>query len=229
MGEIFNPQRIAEIGQEFVGFADQFLAEKLGRLPSVQETAQFGETALATLLASAYVGLSGAMGKDLGEAWIRKTMAVSASFVRRMGADVLLKFDVHIKDMPNHLNKKSPEAPPTAPEAPICKCKLFSDGSCPLCVEKLASVMKATFKLIREVGDQTKLMAGQCQVCNVTQTDRALVRLVPDVLGMKEDVQEENHEAFHQEALAALHQLGGMAGAREIPLTEKAWKEAIEG
>lgn len=233
MGEVFQPQRTAEIGQQFVGISDQFLTEQLGRAYTLPEIVQFAETAVATLIASAYTNFREAIGKDGAEAWVKKTLAVAASSVRLMGADALLKFEVHIKDMPNSLPKHRQEAQAPAKEAPVqetpkCKCKLFADGSCPLCVEKLAAIMSGTFKLMRDVSDNTRRLAEQCRVCNVTQTDRALVKLIPDLLTMKEGVSKENHQAFDQEMLAALHQLGSMAGAQQIPLTEKAWKEAIE-
>lgn len=229
MSNQMSSQQIAQLGQHLTELAPQFLLEQLGREYTAPELLQFTESAAATLLAWSYVSFRQALGKEAAEVWLKKVLSLATSSVRLMGGDALLKFDVQIKDMPNKIKKDiqalEPQAPPPAPK---CTCKLFADGSCPICIGKLSDLMKGTFKLMRDIGEFGKRIAESCQVCTTTQTDRALVKMVPDLVQMRDNIPEENREAFDQEALASLHQLASMAGAHEIPLSEKAWMEAIE-
>ena len=119
MAEISDLRAVAEIAQGYVGFSDQFLTENLGRPYNVQEMLQFSETATATLLASAYANFREHLGKDAAEAWLKKTLSMAASTTRRMGADALLRFEVHIKDMPNNLQKLASAKQETPAAAPV--------------------------------------------------------------------------------------------------------------
>lgn len=237
MAEHTDIRVIAEIGQQYVAISDQFLTEQLGRQYNVQELAQFAETAVGTLLASAYTNFREALGKEAAEAWLRKTLGLCTANVRLMGADALVKFDVEIKDMPNRLHKqrqamqvheheKEPPAPapPQTPEK--CSCRL-SDGACFTCTRILAGVYKGTFQFMRQMSESAKKTEEMCQVCRMTQTDRALSTIIPEALSIK--VPDEQKTAFHQEIRVILHQLASSNGAREIPLTEQAWKEATSG
>jgi len=225
MAETSDLRVVAQIGQQYVGICDQFLGENLGRPYTLPELSQFAETAVSTLMASAYSNFREALGKEAAEAWLKKTLTMAASTVRLMGADALLRFEVHIKDMPNKLHKPQPvvatEAPapaPAVPAAPKCECPITKDGSCPTCIPILADVMKGTFALIRHVADSGKKAQTLCHGCQIAQTDRALVTVVPDAMG----IEGPNGKASNEEILAIFHQIAGMP----IPLTEKALKEA---
>jgi hypothetical protein len=225
MAETSDLRVVAQIGQQYVGICDQFLGENLGRPYTLPELSQFAETAVSTLMASAYSNFREALGKEAAEAWLKKTLSMAASTVRLMGADVLLRFEVHIKDMPNKLHKQlqeqaaieAPAPAPAAPAAATCGCPIATDGSCPTCIPILADVMKGTFALIRHVADSGKKAQALCQGCKIAQTDRALVTVVPDAMG----IEGPNGKASNEEILAIFHQIAGMP----IPLTEKTLKE----
>lgn len=232
MAETADLRVTVQIGQQYVAICDQFLTEQLGRPYTLPEISQFAETSIATLLASAYTNFREAMGKDAAEAWLKKTLAVGASTARLLGADALLRFEVHIKDMPNKLHQQRQEMksqPQPAAEAPApepkCTCQL-TDGSCAPCSEVLSNIFKGTFIFMRKMGDAVKKGQEICQACHQSQTDRALASIVPQALSL--EVPAENKEAFQQEILAVLHQMGAAHGAHAIPLTEKAFQDAVK-
>lgn len=231
MAEPTDLRGVIGIGQQYVGICDQFLVEQLGRPYTLPELTQFAETAISTLLASAYSNFREALGKEASEAWLKKTLTMAASNVRLFGADALLRFEVHIKDMPNKLHAQRQELhAATAPEAaapaqpspaPKCACPIAADGSCPTCIPVLANVLKGTFKLIRHMTDSGKKTQALCQACQAAQTDRALVTVVPDAM----EIEGPNGKPSDEEILGILHQI---AGGMPIPLTEKALKEAVK-
>lgn len=221
---------VAQIGQQYVGICDQFLAEQLGRPYTLPELTQFAETAVATLLASAYANFRDALGKEEAEAWLKKTLAVGASTVRLLGAEALLRFEVHIKDMPNKLAKQRQEMQAQAAAAPAleaapalakCDCAISPDGSCPACVEVLSTIYRGSFVFMRRMKEAGKKIQEICQACHATQTDRALSMIIPEAVeaGISED---------KREILTALHQIALQNGAKEIPMTEKAWNETVK-
>lgn len=219
---------ITEIGQQYVGICDQFLTEQLGRPYTMPEIVQFAETAVSTLLASAYANFREALGKEESEAWLKKTLAVAAATTRQLGADALLRFEVHVKDAPNKLAKQRQEmqAQPAKPvEAPKCTCTLDKDGGCQACVNALSEGFKNTFTFMRNMAEFGKKNENMCLSCRVSQTDRALVTIIPDALQIK--VPDEQKEMAHQQILGLLHQIAASHGASTLPLTEKAWKEAV--
>lgn len=220
---------ITEIGQQYVSICDQFLSERLGRPYTMPEIVQFAETSVATLLASAYANFREALGKDASEAWLKKTLAVAGATTRHLGADALLRFEVHIKDAPNKLAKQRQEmqAQPAKPvEAPKCICTLDKDGACADCVNALSEGFKSTFQFMRNMAEFGKKNENMCPNCRVSQTDRALVTMIPDALAIK--VPEEQKEAAQQQIFGLLHQIGASQGATAIPLTEKAWQDAVK-
>ncbi len=217
---------IAEIGQQYVGICDQFLAEQLGRPYTVPELVQFAETAVGTLLASAYVNFREVMGKESAEAWLKKTLSQGAAVVRNMGSDAMLRFEVHVKEMPNKLHKQRQEmqtqaatAPP--PEPPKCICEVKADGSCPACVEVLASMHKTNFVFMKQRGETARKVQDLCPACILSQTDRALSSVVPEALqaGISED---------RNDILIAMRGIALQFGVKDTPATEKALKETVK-
>lgn len=234
MAEQTDLRGVVQIGQQYVAICDQFLGENLGRPYTLPELSQFAETAISTLMASAYSNFREAMGKDAAEAWLKKTLTMAASNVRLFGADALLRFEVHVKDMPNKLHQQRQEAqaaaaegtapaapPPAAPSAPKCSCQLAGDGSCPTCMPVLADFVKGTFTLITNMASSGKKAQALCQVCQTAQMDRALVTVVPNAL----TIEGPHGRASDQEILNIFHQI---SGGMPIPLTEKALKEAAK-
>jgi hypothetical protein len=227
MAETADLRLVAEIGQQYVGICDQFLSEHLGRQYTILELTQFAETAISTLMASAYANFREALGKEAAEAWLKKTLTMAASTTRYLGADALLRFEVHIKDMPNKLHKQRQEAPaaastpPPSPTPGKCSCRIEADGSCPTCIPVLADVLKSTFRLIRNMTDAGNRIQALCQVCQSGQTDHALVTVVPDAVGMEGP----NGKVSDEDILAIFHQVSGHT---PIPLAEKALKEAAK-
>lgn len=228
MAESPDLRGVIGIGQQYVGICDQFLGEQLGRPYTLPELTQFAETAISTLMASAYSNFRETSGKEAAEAWLKKTLVMAASNVRLFGADALLRFEVTIKDMPNKLHAQrqalqaatAPEAP-AQPPAPKCSCPIAADGSCPTCIPVLANVLKGTFTLIRHMTDSGKKTQALCQACQAAQTDRALVTVVPDAM----EIEGPNGKPSDEEILGILHQI---AGGMPIPLTEKALKDAVK-
>ncbi len=227
MPEIADLRAVTQIAQGYVALSDEFLANNLGRPYNIQEISQFSETAAATLLASAYANFREHVGKEAAEAWLKKTLSVAASSVRLMGADALLRFEVHIKDMPNKLHQRAAAPKQEAPalEPPVCKCKLEADGACGTCIPILSNTFKGSFQFMRHMADAGKKMQAMCSMCHTSQTDRALATIIPEAATM--EVPSEHKEAFQAEILALFHQIAGSNGVTAIPITEKAWKDAI--
>lgn len=239
MAETADLRALVQIGQQYVGICDQFLGEQLGRPYTLPELSQFAETAISTLMASAYANFREALGKEAAEAWLKKTLSMAASTTRLLGADALLRFEVHIKDMPNKLHQQRQEAQAAAaeaqaqaqaqvpvPTAPKCSCSLAEDGSCPTCIPILSEILKGTFTLIRHMAASAKKAQAICPGCHAPQTDLALVTVIPEALEI--EAPNDQKEAFHQEILGMFHQIAAAHGATAIPLTEKAWKEAVK-
>jgi hypothetical protein len=232
MAETADLRMVVQIGQQYVGICDQFLGEHLGRPYTVPELSQFAETAISTLMASAYSNFREVLGKEAAEAWLKKTLSMAASNVRLFGADALLRFEVHIKDMPNKLHQQrqeqaaAAEAQAPAPAPPACSCSLAEDGSCPTCIPILSEILKGTFTLIRHMASSAKKAQAICQGCHAPQTDLALVTVIPEAIAI--EAPNDQKEAFHQEILGMFHQIAAAHGATAIPLTEKAWKEAVK-
>lgn len=230
MAETVDLRVVSEIAQGYVALADQFLADNLRRPYNIQEIAQFSESAAAALLASAYVNFREHLGKEAAEAWLKKTLTTAAAAVRLMGADALVRFEVHIKDMPNKLHQRPAQAkaepPPPAPEPPTCKCSLDEAGACSTCIPILGHTFKGSFQFMRHMTEAGKKMQTLCKVCQTSQTDRALATIVPEVATI--EVPKEHREGFNQEIVALFHQIAGSHGATAIPITEQAWKDAVK-
>lgn len=228
MAETADLRAVVQIGQQYVAICDQFLGENLGRPYTVPELSQFAETAISTLMASAYSNFRDVLGKEAAEAWLKKTLSMAASTIRLLGADALLRFEVHIKDMPNNLHQKRQEmeanpaaAPAAAPEAPKCACVLNSDGSCPTCLEMAMSYHKTTFVFMGKMKEQTDKCQEICQVCMASQTDLAISKSIPEALAC----------GIPKEENQLLNFIRGFAqqfGAKAIPITEKALKDAVK-
>jgi hypothetical protein len=233
MAEVSSDLRlVTQIGQQYVGICDQFLTEQLGRAYTLPELTQFAETAIATLMASAYTNFREVLGKDQAEAWLKKTLQVGASTIRLLGADALVRFEVNIKDMANNLAKQRQEmrAQATAAAtgtsaapapAPKCACALNPDGSCPSCLDVVIGMHKSTFIFMREVKLASDNCQKICQVCTVSQTDIALSRVIPEAMasGMTKNP---------AEMLDAMHGIAQRCGVKEIPITEKALQEMVK-
>ena len=223
---------VTQIGEQYVAICDQFLTEQLGRPYTMPEIVQFAETAISTLLASAYANFREAMGKEASEAWLKKTLALSGATTRKLGADALLRFEVHIKDAPNKLAKQrqemqaQPTKAPETVEAPKCTCPLDKDGACVECVNALSEGFRNTFQFMRKMAEFGKKNENMCLSCRTSQTDRALVTIIPDALTIK--VPEEQKEVAHQQIFGLFHQIAASHGATALPLTEKAWKDAVK-
>lgn len=222
-------QVVKQIGQQYVGLCDQFLAEQLGRPYTMPEIVQFAETSISTLLASAYANFRESLGKEASEAWLNKTLAVSAATVRQLGADALVRFEVHVKDAPNKLHKQRQEMqaqPAKAPEPPKCACTLDKDGGCKECINALSEGFRNTFQFMQKMAEFGKKNENMCPQCRVSQTDRALVTIIPDALAIK--IPDDQKEAAHQQISGLLHQIAASQGAMTIPFTEKAWNDAVK-
>lgn len=220
-----------QIAEQYVGISDQFLTDGLGRSYTIGEVAQFTQSTIALLLASAYANLREHTGKEESEAWLKRTLSVAAANVRIMGADALLKFDVSIKDMPNTLHaRKMQEAAVSGPQVEIksqCTC-LLEDGACAVCRTQLTDLFRYTFQFMMKMGEKAEKTRTMCQVCMTSQTDRALSDLVPEMAKMKEMVPPDNQELFEQQIFALFNQIAQSHGAREIPFTQKAWEAATK-
>lgn len=207
------------IGLQYVGWADGFLTEKLGRAPEFQELAEFAEAVGSILLGSMYVLTREQIGPEQAETWLKKTLALASSEVRSQGADVLLKFDVTIKDAPNKLGKRRPFQMAAAPEGmPIaCACNLDGEGRCAYCTDKLAQYFKSILEPFRQLITCAKDVKDLCKICQTAQTDYAMSLVI---------------QAFPKSAIAndemliAFHSMAGLMGVRELPLTDNAWKTA---
>lgn len=224
-----------DMAHEYVGQAEAFLAQALGRQMQLRELAEFVETAGASLLGSMYAILREHEGKEKSEAWLKKAMGTLSGTVRLRGADALVKCEVSIKDMPNRLAKREelhapesgpvPHAPAPVSEAlPKCECKVSEDGSCAACFRSLSGFLGSTFKAMVDMTKAAKASEMVCAICKVKHGDEAISRIVPEILKSFEAV-DKDMEIRVEKASTFTLQLGMSLGVQEMPLTHKALSE----
>jgi hypothetical protein len=207
-------------GEVYAATAEEWLAQALGRPPEVGEVADFVEIASSTLLGGMYDIMRRSKGPEKAEAWLKRTFSLMCSHVRRRGSDAFIKVDVSIKDAPNRLAKMRPEAvqeqyaQAIAPP-PTCGCALDAEGRCATCAGRLSAYFQSVFAPFREMAAAAgKEMSEICRVCQPGQADYAMSKAVGEARKHGDDM------------LLICYQLAAGMGAREMPLTEKAWQEA---
>lgn len=233
-----NPQATPrDAAHGYVAHGEGFLAQALGRQFDLKELSDFVETAGASLLGSMYAILREQEGKEKSEVWLKKAMISLGSIVRLRGADALVKAEVTIKDMPNHLAKREElHTPPPAPagaegvtEAPKCACKLESDGSCPMCLRTIGTCMENTLRTMIEMAKYGQKTMAVCAACKIKHGDEAISGIVPSIIRNFGGFEKDNRIVMEQVTNLVL-QLGMSIGVQEMPKTQEALKEnAPEG
>lgn len=221
------------IAHEYVGAAEQIIAQALGRPPEVGEIADFAEIASATLMAGMYDILRRQKSPEEAETWLKKTLALMCSHVRFRGSDALIKAQVTIKDVPNNLAKRRPEAVQqeygqTIVPTPTCDCKVDGAGRCAPCAEKLAVYFRSVFEPFRQMAAAAKDIREVCKVCQPAQVDYAMSSVVPILHAFDKEMGKDGKPSkIGEEMLVVCYQLASAMGVQEMPLTEKAWQDAM--
>ena len=227
---------ISELAQQYAAYPEQLLGENLGRAATLEELAEFVTIAGATIVGSMYAIIRECKDPAEAEAWLRKTLGMTGAQVRMRGSEAILKFDVTIKEAPNTLYKrKEIEQGQHQLQRDLgtaeCKCNVDSEGRCTKCAKMLAGYFQTIFEpfmKMRECADQVKDM---CTVCQPAQTDYAIAGLVPTLFkSFMNGVDEADKKAeVGREILAMLYGMAGQTGVKQMPLTEKAYANAMEG
>lgn len=224
-----------EAAHEYVAQAEAFLMQSVGRPFDLKELSDFVEMAGASLLGSMYAILREQEGKEKSEAWLKKVMVLLSSTVRMRGADALVKAEISIKDMPNHMAKRE-ELHVPAPvahgnvlpeqELPKCHCKLEGTETCSPCMTQISGVMQNAFGFLNEMIHVGKKTESICKVCKVKHGDEAIANIIPGIvktmglLGNKK-------EGALDEVLHMIVQLGMTLGIQEMPMTEAVCKKLL--
>lgn len=224
---------IRNLADQYSDIPEQFLTEGLGRNPTLEEFASFIEFSVANIFGGMYDILRDAKNPQEAETWLKRTLSVTSALVRTRGSDAILKFEVTVKEVPNTLHKKQgtpeavpkdvqkqPQPPPAAAAAPQCQCQIDTHGRCSKCSGILAIYFQGViqpFLKMKELAEQTK---GICPHCQPVQTDYAISTIMPTLLKRSEGA---------EEILPVIYQMAQMMGAKELPLTNKAYSEVAGG
>ncbi len=216
------------VGQ-FVAIPKQFLAQALGRDAELDELMEFVCMASAQFLGNMYGLVRKCASHEEGEKWLRKTLGLASAVVRMSGQDVILKFDVTAKIVPNTLHKPDPQKEAARAQRtlqkelgtiPPCTCTLDKDGRCLPCATKFSKHVEMGFdQLIKmqEEAEKEKLNPS-CRACSESQFDYAISLLVPKLVKIGRD---------GQMGLALIYSIAQQAGGKPVPLTEKVWEEEM--
>lgn len=225
-----------DIAHQYVGLAEGLLTQALGRTPAIEELGDFLHFSTALLAGSMYTILRDRTGANDADGWMRRTLAMIATVVRLRGSNALLKFDFTVKDIPSLNAKKNPEHALEEMKqtlTPPCLCKKDAQGRCEQCAGTISIMMRSTLETIIKMSEFAKKQNAEglglsCKACSKDQIDLAISKLVPDFIKMGDHIESERWDLFGQEMLGMLYQMGLTAGITEMPLTEAAWKSAVE-
>lgn len=224
-------ETIKQLAYQYIEFPEQIIAQGIGRPPDLRDLKEFMQTALGELLGRMYSTLLQCEGQERADMWSKMVLGMAGTWVRSQGFDVVLKFDVNSKNVPNTLNKKKDaeleqklhlkQLQKDLNTVPPCECKLEPDGRCPTCAPALTEQLERTFEPFFKMQEKKQT----CRACNDSQIDFAMAGLVPRLL----KICEEGTETAKQTAGELLNMLYAMASSMgaKIPLTEKVWSEGM--
>lgn len=223
---------IRELANQYSAIPEQFLLQGLGREPSADEFAVFVEASVANIFGGMYGIIRDTKGPAEAEGWLKHTLGLTSALVRMSGSDAILKFEVTVKEVPNTLHKKqmienAPKETASPPPASECKCQIDVQGRCAKCAGVLSAYFQGVFQpfmKMKELGEQTQ---GMCNVCQAVQTDYTMAKILPELLKLAADPNVEKRKAYSQEILVGLYSIAAMMGAKELPLTDKAYLTAM--
>lgn len=228
--------QIRDLANQYAAIPEQYLLEGLGREPSLEEFAAFIEASAANILGGMYGILRDAKNPQEAEGWLKRTLGLTSALVRMRGSDAILKFDVSVKEVPNTLHKKpmlenAPKEPlkeaTPEPAVPVCQCAVDHRGLCTKCSGILAAYFQGVFQPFMKMKELGEQMKGMCPVCQPAQTDFAMASVLPMLLKFGDNPDIEKKKAVCQEILASLYSMAAMMGAQELPMTDKAYVEAM--
>lgn len=218
-----------DVGSRLIEVSYEVLTENLGREPEPTEFCEMAETMVADLLASSYVELRSYRGAEAAEKWLKKVLSMVSAGVRASGSDAFIHIDVAIKDVPNRIIHKTPEAPKESQpsrQAPICDCNRV-DGRCVSCQDVLMREVMSVFGAIKDL-HEFKEKRGTCLACGITELDHAMARLVPEFWGEGEKLETQARKEFATDLIGVLAMAAAFRGVNEIPVTLKAWTKAVK-
>jgi len=229
-------EAVKQLAAQYVNFPEQIVAQGLGRQPELHDMKEFTQQAVSMLIGHWYDTLLQYDGKEKADLWIKTILTTAGTFVRMQGADVVLKFDVSSKQVPNTLHKRKASAPVKEQEVhqpqgdpgivPPCECKLDGEGRCALCAPLMTEHFEKAFEPILKSREAAKAKPQTCRACNDSQIDFALSGFVPKLLALCEDGSEESR-AMANELLNMLYTMVQQMGNIPIPRTEKVWAEGM--
>jgi len=219
-----------QVGQKMTAVAEEVLAENLGRAPETDEIAELASVMASQCLSAGYLAVRDKRGPKDAEMFLRKTLALAATWIRLSGSEAFVKIEVSVSDFPNRLAKRSQKDPgeelaeALAPATP-CSCKKDQDGRCASCSEVIALVYREFFGIFRRIGQFKDSLKGVCPACQHDQLDYALSKIVPAAFDI--NVDPGRLGVYAHEILPLFHQMAMMQGVKDIPLTVQAWKDYV--
>lgn len=215
---------------DYVGMAQGYLEQNLGRECEFKELSEFAEIVGSTVLGSMYAMIREKEGKEKSEAWLKKAMAAMSGAIRLAGADALVKTDLTIKDMPNRMVKREDlnvahqNGATTAP-AETEKCSCPGDVPCFTCSKVVSSCVSTAFKNTMDMVKVGTKLEALCKSCKSAYGDEAISRLIPEMI----QISKSSDKSVSMEQIAGISvQLGMTLGVKAMPLTQAALKEAIK-
>lgn len=228
-------EAVKQLAAQFVGFPEQIVAQGLGREPELHHMKEFTQQTLTMLIGHWYDTLLQYESQEKADQWIKTILTSAGTYVRMQGADIVLKFDVTAKHVPNTLHKRK-AAPVQNQEIrqlqkdlgtiPPCECKLDTEGRCAACAPLMTEHFVRTFEPFFKAREASKAKAPTCRACSDSQIDFALSGFVPKLLAICEDGSDES-KAMANEMLNMLYAMVHQMGNVPIPRTEKAWAEGM--
>jgi hypothetical protein len=224
--------KIRELANQYASIPEHFLLQGLGREPSPDEFLAFIEASIANIFSGGYGMVRETKGPQEGEGWLKHTLGLTSALVRTNGSDAIIKFDVSIKEVPNKLHKKPmlenvQKEMPQVPSAPACQCQFDVSGHCAKCLGILSAYFKGVFPPFMKFTELAKQTQDMCPVCQTMQTDYTMAQILPELLKLAADTNTENRKARSQEILVCVYSIAAMMGAKELPLTDKAYLTAM--
>jgi hypothetical protein len=221
-----------EVGARILEVSYGVLTENLGREPEPAEFCEMAETMVADLLTSGYVELRNYRGAEAAEKWLKKVLSMVSAGVRASGSDAFIHIDLSIKDVPNRIVRKAPEAPKDAPPAappppaPVCAC-VRTKGRCVPCRDILEMKVRHVYGAIQSLNG-FKESDGLCPACCVTEFDHAIARALPDFWKFGDHLDGVEKAGFARDLIGVLAMAAAFRGINEIPVTVEAWTKLVK-
>lgn len=228
---------VLDLAQAYSQQAGAYLAEGLQRKPTTEEIQQFCSSASSILLGSLYASVRQQQGPEEAKIQLDGALAFTGNIVRLMGIPVAMNFETTIRDTPGGTiaDKNMPQkAEPKKEET--CTCPLDAEGNCEKCISKISEFYLNISGFWKEMGKAMRKKKDTCPVCDRSQYDRAVSRIVPEILKLGEEILKGAGSAVTADKGQAILQIGqemmammyAASNGVPMPLTDAAWQAEVQ-